>query len=36
MADADPRTRIVADVQLFGHLHDEHEPAVRAWLANPA
>lgn len=21
------------DVQLFGHLHEEHEPDVRAWLA---
>jgi Mycothiol maleylpyruvate isomerase N-terminal domain len=22
----------LADVELFGHLHDEHEPALRAWL----
>ena len=22
----------LADAQLFGHLHDEHEPAIRAWL----
>lgn len=26
----------VAQVQLFGHLHDEHEPAIRAWLATRA
>ncbi len=22
----------LADAQLFSHLHDEHEPALRAWL----
>ena len=22
----------LADVELFGHLHDEHEPSLRAWL----
>ena len=22
----------LADAELFGHLHDEHEPALRAWL----
>ena len=22
----------LVDVELFGHLHDEHEPALRAWL----
>lgn len=22
----------LADVELFGHLHGEHEPAIRAWL----
>ena len=23
----------LADVDLFGHLHDEHLPSIRAWLA---
>ena len=23
----------LADRELFGHLHDEHEPSIRAWLA---
>jgi hypothetical protein len=23
----------VAQVDLFGHLHDEHEPSIREWLA---
>ena len=23
----------LADAELFGHLHDEHEPSLRAWLA---
>ena len=23
----------VVDVDLFGHLHDEHEPSIREWLA---
>jgi hypothetical protein len=23
----------LVDVELFGHLHEEHEPAIRAWLA---
>lgn len=23
-----------ADAPLFGHLHDEHEPAIRRWLAS--
>jgi hypothetical protein len=22
----------LADAEFFGHLHDEHEPAIRAWL----
>ena len=22
----------LVDVELFGHLHDEHEPSLRAWL----
>jgi len=24
------------DTDLFGHLHEEHEPAIRAWLARRA
>jgi hypothetical protein len=24
--------RSLADRELFGHLHDEHEPSIRAWL----
>ena len=24
----------LTDVELFGHLHEEHEPDVRAWLAS--
>jgi len=24
----------LVDAPLFGHLHDEHEPAIRAWLAS--
>ena len=23
----------IAEVDLFGHLHDEHEPSIREWLA---
>jgi hypothetical protein len=23
----------LVDVELFGHLHEEHEPSIRAWLA---
>ena len=23
----------IAEVDLFGHLHEEHEPSIRAWLA---
>ena len=26
----------VAQVELFGHLHDEHEPSIREWLATRA
>jgi hypothetical protein len=26
----------LADRKLFGHLHDEHEPDIRAWLARRA
>ncbi len=26
----------LADAPLFGHLHEEHEPAIRAWLASRA
>ena len=26
----------LADAELFGHLHDEHEPSIRAWLAERA
>jgi len=26
----------LADVELFGHLHDEHEPSMRAWLTERA
>lgn len=22
----------LADIELFGHVHDEHEPSIRAWL----
>ena len=25
--------RSIVDVDLFGHLHDEHEPSIREWLA---
>lgn len=24
--------RTLVEVDLFGHLHDEHEPSIRAWL----
>jgi hypothetical protein len=23
----------LAETDLFGHLHDEHMPSIRAWLA---
>jgi hypothetical protein len=26
----------LVDAPLFGHLHDEHEPAIRAWLSSRA
>jgi hypothetical protein len=26
----------LADIELFGHLHDEHEPSIKAWLARRA
>lgn len=26
----------LADRKLFGHIHDEHEPDIRAWLARDA
>ena len=26
--------RSLADADFFGHLHEEHEPSLRAWLAN--
>ena len=25
--------RSLADAELFGHIHEEHEPDIRAWLA---
>src|SRR3712207_2339708 len=28
--------RAVADGDFFGHFHEEHEDAVRAWLAGPS
>lgn len=37
-ADAFPwlEGEALADRQLFGHIHDEHEPDIRAWLARRA
>jgi len=37
-ADALPwlEGQALEDVGLFGHVHDEHEPEIRAWLARDA
>ncbi len=26
----------LADIDLFSHVHDEHEPSIRAWLTERA
>jgi hypothetical protein len=26
----------LADADFFGHVHDEHEPSIRAWLDGEA